>query len=141
MSSGSGAGPAPGGTGPYLLDSSVLIRSLRGDAAIRALIGAATVYVPSVALGEIYYGAYGSATRASADLHEVDALAATLAVLVADTTTAMVYGRIKREQRAKGQMLPGNDFWIAAIAIQYDLVLAARDAHFAWIGGLKYEQW
>ena len=31
--------------------------------------------------------------------------------------------------------------WIAAIALQYDLTLAARDSHFDNIDGLKLEKW
>ena len=38
-------------------------------------------------------------------------------------------------------MLPDNDLWIAATAIQYGLTLAARDHHFTWIAGLMLEQW
>lgn len=138
---GGGTGLPATSAGPYLLDSSVLIRSLRGDAAIRVRIGAAVVYVPSIALGELYYGAYGSAARQAEDLRQVEELARTLSVLVPDAATSAICGRVKREQKAKGQMLPDNDIWIAAIAMHYGLALAARDAHFAWIDGLRYEQW
>ena len=141
-STGTPGGGGGSGGGIYLLDSSVLVRSLRGDPAIQARIASATaLYVSSIVLGELYYGAYGSPTRAAADVLEVDRLAHTLAVLDVDAITATTYGRIKREQRVKGQMLPDNDLWIAASAIQYGLTLAARDVHFAWIDGLSCEQW
>ncbi len=74
-------------------------------------------------------------------LAEVDQLAQAITVLVVDATTAKVYGRIKHEQRAKGLMIPDNGLWIAATAIQYNLVLAARDLHFTWVAGLDLEQW
>ncbi|MEM9153339.1 MAG: VapC toxin family PIN domain ribonuclease, partial [Cyanobacteria bacterium P01_F01_bin.3] len=32
--------------------------------------------------------------------------------------------------RVKGRPLPENDIWIAALALQYDLVLVTHDAHF-----------
>ncbi len=38
-------------------------------------------------------------------------------------------------------MLPDNDLWIAATAMQYGLTLVARDQHFTWIAGLTLEQW
>ena len=38
-------------------------------------------------------------------------------------------------------MLPDNDLWIAATAIQYGLTLAARDNHFTWIAELTLEEW
>ena len=128
--------------GIYLLDSSVLVLSLRGDQAIKQRMDAAAqLYVSSTALGELFFGAYG-ASRPPADARaEVTHIAAMIAVLVADAVTADIYGRIKQEQRARGQMLPDNDLWIAATAIQYTITLAARDAHFTWIRGLGYEQW
>ena len=141
---GSTGTPGGGGSGGgiYPVDSSVLVRSLRGDPAIQARSARATaLYVSSIVLGELYYGAYGSPTRAAADVLEVDRLAHTLAVLDVDAITATTYGRIKRAQRVKGQMLPDNDLWIAASAIQYGLTLAARDVHVDWIDGLSCEQW
>ncbi len=132
----------PNAAGIYLLDTSVLVLSLRGDQAIKQRMDAASqLYVSSIALGELFFGAYGS-SRPPADARaEVTHIAATIAVLVADVVTADIYGRIKQKQRAKGQMMPDNDLWIAATAIQYTITLAARDAHFTWINGLSYEQW
>jgi tRNA(fMet)-specific endonuclease VapC len=125
----------------YLLDSSVLVLSLKQDAAIRQrLAGITALYVSVVALGELYYGASHS-VHVQRSLAEVDQLAQTMAVLIADNTTAKIYGHIKHEQRAKGLMIPDNDLWIAATAIQYRLTLAARDLHFTWVAGLSLEQW
>ena len=58
-----------------------------------------------------------------------------------DANTAKLYGRIKQGLHAKGQMIPDNDLWIAATALQYGLTLAARDEHFNWLTGLSIEQW
>ena len=74
-------------------------------------------------------------------LDEVNALAKTATILPVDSITAKVYGYIKHMQRTKGSMLPDNDLWIAATAIQYKLTLAARDQHFTWVTGLALEQW
>jgi tRNA(fMet)-specific endonuclease VapC len=125
----------------YLLDSSVLILSLRYNTEIlQRLAGAAALYVSTVALGELYYGAeYSSSPEKS--LTNVDKLMQTLSVLRVDDVTSRIYGHVKREQRMKGQMLPDNDLWIAATAVQYRLTLAARDHHFTWIAGLNLEQW
>lgn len=130
------------GAGIYLLDSSILIRSLRGDQIVRDRIAAASkLYIPDIALGELYFGAFGSPTRPADALVDVDALAATMTIVGTDGTTALIYGRIKDELKRKGFTMPDNDLWIAATAIQYDLTLAARDAHFNWIAGLRVEQW
>ncbi len=125
----------------YLLDSSVLIFSLHHDTKIlQKLSEAASLHVSSIALGELYYGAEHS-SNAEIGRNEVDSLIQTLSVLKADYITAKIYGYIKHEQRMKGQMLPDNDLWIAATAIQYGLTLAARDHHFTWIADLLLEQW
>lgn len=125
----------------YLLDSSVLVLSLKGVTAIRQrLSDAAALYVSTVALGELYYGAEHS-VHVEKSIAEVDKLIDTIPILIADNDTARIYGRIKHEQRNKGLMLPDNDLWIAATAFQYDLILAARDQHFTWIAGLSLEQW
>ena len=127
----------------YLLDSSVLVFILKQDNVIlRRLVEvtSAQFYISVVALGELYYGAEHS-VNIEKSLKEVDHLAQTLTVLIADNGTAKRYGLIKHEQRAKGLMLPDNDLWIAATAMQYGLTLAARDQHFNWIVGLALEQW
>jgi tRNA(fMet)-specific endonuclease VapC len=125
----------------YLLDSSVLVLSLKQDRVTHQhLADAEALYVSTVALGELYYGAEHS-VHVKRSLAEVDKPAHSVTVLNADGTTARIYGYLKHEQRFKGLMLPDNDLWIAATAIQYKLTLAARDHHFTWIAGLYLEQW
>ncbi len=74
-------------------------------------------------------------------LSDVNEIQQTLDVLMADSITASIYGRIRHEQAKKGQMLPNNDLWIAATALQYNLTVVTRDNHFTWITGLTLEQW
>lgn len=131
-----------GDSGVYLLDSSVLILSLRGDSAVKTRVtNVTTGYISSIVLGELYFGAYGSPTRKEAALKDVAAVMATVMTLAPDAVTAEIYWRIKQELKGKGLQIPDNDLWIAATAIQYDIALAARDGHFDWIDGLKVEQW
>jgi tRNA(fMet)-specific endonuclease VapC len=131
-----------GGSGVYLLETSILILSLRGDQAIRARLATTTrLDIPNSALGELYFGAYPSPTRSTAALADSVALATTNTILGTDALTADIYGRIKRELRRDGRTMPENDLWIAATAIQYDVTLAARDVNFIWITGLRSEQW
>ncbi len=127
----------------YLLDSSILVLLLKQDVIIsQKLAGAAeaSFYVSTVALGELYYGAEHSSSveKSRAD---VDKLTDTMTALVADHATARKYGLLKHEQRTKGLMLPDNDLWIAATALQYGRTLVARDHHFTWIAELAFEQW
>lgn len=62
-------------------------------------------------------------------------------MLGCDTDTARRYGDIKHGLRVKGSPLPENDIWIAAIALQHNLTLATRDAHFREIPNLNTNPW
>lgn len=136
-----GGASSPSGQS-YLLDSSVLIPSLRGDTAITVRIASIPAgYVSSIVLGELYFGAYGSPTRQEAALQDITTIMQSLTILACDATTAQVYGRIKQALKSKGFFMPDNDLWIAANTIQYDITLAARDTHFDWIDELRVEQW
>lgn len=131
-----------GVSGVNLLDSSILTLSMRGDQSIRDRLAAASrLYLPSIALGELYVGAFGSPSRPAGAIADVTALASTNTVLSVDADTALIYGRMKQDLKGKHLTMPDNDLWIAASAIQYDVTLAARDAHFNWIDGLRIEQW
>jgi tRNA(fMet)-specific endonuclease VapC len=62
-------------------------------------------------------------------------------VLACDAITATYYGNVKDQLRLKGKPIPENDIWIAALALQHDLVLISRDEHFKVIEQLKVETW
>lgn len=123
----------------YLLDSSVLILLLRQDPKIVQYVTDATAtYMSTIALGELFYGAEHS-SQVIKGLTEVRQLANRIATLMVDYAAASIYGRLKHEQRMKGLMIPDNDLWIAATAMQYSLTLARRDLHFNRVTGLALE--
>lgn len=128
-------------TGRVLLDSNIIIGLLGGERAVLEGVRAAeAVYVPVIALGELYYGAHKSA-RPAANVERVTALARTAAVLPCEAETAAVYGALKAQLRAAGTPIPENDLWIAALARQHGLTLASRDTHFAAVPDLPLERW
>jgi tRNA(fMet)-specific endonuclease VapC len=61
--------------------------------------------------------------------------------LLCDTETARRYGEVKNKLKLKGRPLPENDVWIAALALQHDLTLVTRDAHFQEVESLKTAAW
>jgi tRNA(fMet)-specific endonuclease VapC len=127
--------------GKYLLDTNIVIAIFADEAVVRQkLAEAAEVFVPSIVLGELYYGAQKSA-RSASNVTRVDELAANNTVLVCDTETARHYGQIKSELRAKGRPIPENDLWIAAVAKQYQLTLVTRDGHFDNVDRLLTAMW
>jgi tRNA(fMet)-specific endonuclease VapC len=99
-----------------------------------------TAFVPSIVLGELYYGADKSA-RAASNLKQIQDLQLIITVLACDGATADLYGQIKLLLQTKGHPIPENDIWIAAIARQYNLTLGTRDEHFNEVDGLLFEAW
>ena len=128
-------------TGSYLLDTNIVIGLLAGDADIGEHVSAAgRVYVPSIVLGELYYGVQKS-SRPAENAKRIDALAQSAAVLACDSGTATVYGELKARLRERGTPIPENDLWIAALAVQHDLTLITRDAHFDVLPVLRTVAW
>ena len=128
-------------SGRVLLDTNIVIALFAKEAVVQQRLAAADeVFVSSIVLGELYYGAQKS-SRVEANIARVNTFAAANAVLVCDTTTAQYYGTIKTHLRAKGHPIPENDLWIAATARQHQLTLVTRDGHFQAVEGLLVEQW
>jgi tRNA(fMet)-specific endonuclease VapC len=128
-------------TGKVLLDTNIVIALFADEASVKqqlAIVG--EIFIPSIVLGELYYGARKSA-RAEQNIARIDEFAAGNTVLLCDTTTARQYGVIKAQLRVKGKPIPENDIWIAAIAEQHQLTLVTRDSHFQHVDGLVIEQW
>jgi tRNA(fMet)-specific endonuclease VapC len=127
--------------GSYLLDTNIVIALFANDPGVlQQLSTAPQVFVPSVVLGELYYGANKSA-HSKSNLALIDGFALKSTILGCDIDTARHYGRIKDHLRTKGKPIPENDIWIAAIAKQYSLALVTRDQHFREIKEIKVVQW
>jgi tRNA(fMet)-specific endonuclease VapC len=128
-------------SGRFLLDTNIVIAIFAEEPAVLERVAAAEeVFVPAVALGELYYGARKS-VRVETNIARIEAFAAAAAVLSCDAVTAQQYGRIKNDLRAKGRPIPENDIWIAAVAVQHGLTVVSRDDHFADVTDLAREVW
>ncbi len=127
--------------GRYLLDTNVVIALFaQNDAVQTKLRSADQTYVPTVVVGELYYGARKSANP-EPNIARIDEFAASVTVLGTDLDTAKRYGEIKATLQTKGRPIPENDLWIAATCRQHDLILATRDEHFQEVTELTTEAW
>ena len=127
--------------GRFLLDTNIVIAIFANDPAVcQALTKANEVFVPSIVLGELYYGAYKS-IHANANMARIDEFAESCSVLTCDTDTSLHYGRAKNALRLKGRPIPENDIWITAVAKQWALTLVSRDNHFREVDGLITVAW
>ena len=126
--------------GSCLLDSNIVINILRGDVATIARVkNIRAVYIPVIAIGELYYGAHKS-SQTPMRILEIEQLERTVIILDVTRSTARIYGEIKDQLRMKGRPIPENDVWIAAIAKENDLPLLTADRHFSQIEGIIIEQ-
>ena len=127
--------------GRFLLDTNIVIALFAEDTSVqKGLAEAQQVFLPTIVLGELYYGAFKS-SRIDENIARVDELAAVSAALGPNTATAKEYGAIKDTLRNKSRPIPENDIWIAAITKQYDLTLVTRDEHFKEVEGIAIETW
>ncbi|RMG08906.1 MAG: type II toxin-antitoxin system VapC family toxin [Cyanobacteria bacterium J055] len=128
-------------SGRYLLDTNIIIALFADEAIVKNnLAQASEVFIPSFAIGELCYGARKSG-RVRENLARIDELVASSAILECDAETARQYGEVKNKLRLKGRPLPENDIWIAALALQHDLILVTRDAHFQEVENLPIVVW
>lgn len=124
-------------SGKYLLDTNIVIDLFNGvKTVVDWLAEERTIFVPSIVIGELYYGVYKSA-RSEKNIRILEDFIVSVSVLDITTEIAEYYGRIKAGLKKKGMPLPENDIWISSIALQYDLTLVTRDAHFDAVKGLN----
>lgn len=126
-------------SGSALLDTNVVIRIFNADPQTEEwLLSYHEVYLSSVVIGELLYGAMKSSHR-DANLQRIAELADSLPVLPVNLETSHHYGDIKDRLRRNGRMAPENDIWVAATAAQYGLTVVTFDHHFEHMDGLSID--
>ena len=124
----------------FLLDTNIVIAALNREAAVEGQIAGKTIFLGSIVLGELYYGARKS-IRTTENLAKIEAFTANYPILNCDKQTADQYGLLKQALEIKGGIIPENDMWIAALAKQHNLTLVTRDEHFKRVDGLGIARW
>ena len=114
------------------LDTNRLTDLFQGDAALAERLGLCDeVWIPLVVLAEIKAGFLGGTERHRNEILLRKLLSkTTVGVLLPDRETAEYYARLFVQLKRAGTPVPDNDLWIAAIALQHDLLLITRDKHF-----------
>ncbi|MFN6946263.1 MAG: type II toxin-antitoxin system VapC family toxin [Cytophagaceae bacterium] len=125
----------------FLLDTNIVIGLFANEQAIiNNIMSSETIFIPTIVIGELYYGAEQSSKK-NENIKKIDEFASNSFVLECSTETAKQYGSVKCKLKLKGTPIPENDIWIAAMAIQNDLTLITRDKHFNHVEGLYIEKW
>lgn len=120
-----------------ILDTNALSAWAEGHPAVQAPFQAADrLVVPSIVLGEYYFGIRQSLRRNRYEnwLRQYLPLVKIVAVT---PETADIYANIRLELKQRGTPIPPNDTWIAALASQHAFPILSRDAHFDAVDSIQ----
>ena len=120
----------------FIADTSVIVGLLRGDSQMEQAISDKNFAVTFVTLAELSLGVLKSAKRDTAWSRVQDVIR-DRQMLHVSTFTPAIYARIYFDLEQRGSMIPINDIWIAALAIETQVPLLARDEHFSRVAGLS----
>ena len=120
-----------------ILDTNALSAWAEGSAAIEAPLRTADrLVVPSVVLGEYYFGIRQSRHRSRYQAWLVRYLPLT-DIAAVTSATADACADIRLELKRLGAPIPPNDVWVAALARQHGLPILTSDRHFDVVGGVR----
>jgi tRNA(fMet)-specific endonuclease VapC len=89
------------------------------------------IFLPFVVLAELRAGfSCGTLARRNEAVLTRFLNTPRVVVVYPDEQTTHHFGRLYFQLRKQGTPIPVHDIWIAALAMQYDLLLATRDRHF-----------
>lgn len=120
-----------------ILDTTALSAWAEGLETVEAPLRSANrLVVPTIVLGEYYFGIRQSRHRARYQewLRRYLPLAEAATVTSA---TADAYADIRLQLKRIGKPIPSNDAWIAALARQHALTVLSNDTHFDSVEGLE----
>lgn len=125
---------------PVALDTNIVVAHLRSAGRFDAHLAARDLFLPVTVVAELYAGAAKSA-RPEKNRTAVEAFLTICSVIPSDKSTADLYGTLWASLAHSGSMIPTNDIWIAATAIQHGLPLVSEDEHYSRIPELTLESW
>jgi len=114
------------------LDTNRYVDLCKGiEETVAVLEEADAVLLPFVVLGELRAGfAHGRRPAENERVLRKFLAKNGVDVLFADDQTTHHYAAVFRQLRSQGTPIPTNDMWLAALVLQHNLALHARDKHF-----------
>jgi tRNA(fMet)-specific endonuclease VapC len=124
-----------------ILDTNAVSALLAGDRQLEKVLSKRAVHeLPVIVIGEYRYGLRRSRVRKQLE-PMLEILVNNSVVLPVDAETTVVYAAVREQLRECGTPIPENDVWIAALAIQHDLRVVSKDAHFGLVQGIRSVKW
>ena len=113
-----------------ILDTNALSAWAEGLSAVFApLRSARRLILPSIVLGEYYFGIRQSRHRRRYEAWLASYLPM-IELAVVTGATAANYADVRIELKRSGNPIPQNDAWIAALSRQHSLPVLSNDRHF-----------
>ena len=115
-----------------LLDTNFYTAFCKGDeSAVKAVQQAHRIFIPFAVLAELRAGFLcGTKARKNESVLTRFLNSSRVDVLYADENTTHHFASIFAQLRLLGKPIPTNDLWIAALAVQHDLILCSYYSHF-----------
>lgn len=128
----------------YLIDTDIYIYLTAGNSKIKNKIieaGDVNIYLSSISVAEIYFGAFRS-SKLSSNMAVIQKNLEKLQILNFNKQSAKIFGRLKAESLRKGHPIADMDLAIASIAIHHQHILVTHNTrHFSPISELLLEDW
>src|ERR1700729_2416983 len=128
----------------YLLDTNTVSYHIAGNPPQvrerRTGAGPSSTAVSAVTEAELRYGIERN-PAAIRRRESVESFLNTALILPWDSAAARIYGQLRADQERKGRRLSVEDLMIAAHALALGLTLVTHDQVFAFVDGLKTEDW
>jgi len=127
--------------GKLALDTNAVIAYREGISDVCKLVDDADVIIlPVTVIGELLYGALNS-TKIKNNEKFVHQFAGYSLVMQIDESVAARYARVRLDLKRRGNPIPENDIWIAAVCLVLEVPLISRDDHFKLVPGLNVISW
>ena len=128
----------------YLVDTDILIFSLKGDEVVNANFRKHrldSIFVSAITIGELTYGAEKSKQR-ERNYADVEVVKRNFAAFDITDEIMELFGKLKAKQEKSGAVVADMDLQIAATAMFYNLTLVTNNTReFDRVDGLKVENW
>ena len=117
--------PQPG----FIADTTAVVRRLRRDPSVEPFFAGKHFAIAFVTLAELSVGVLKSQNPEAAWRRVLEVIAGAEMFRVSDLTP-MIYAGVYHDLEQRGTLIPINDIWIAAVCLEAQLPVLARDEHF-----------
>jgi tRNA(fMet)-specific endonuclease VapC len=127
----------------FLLDTDTCSAHLKRPAGLihRFVQHSGRLFIPAIALGELYAWAYRR-KQPSSLLRQISDLLADMPVLDFDSACAEKFGQLRGTLQQQGISVPTTDLMIASVALLHDLTLVTHNlADYRHVSGLRVDDW